>query len=128
MENFGGRSVFFVRDAERALNFYTESLGFNLDWNHEEDGRPFVVQVSLFGIQLILNQEEDWTVGWAGHGRIFVGLDDGQQEVLRRHIKEKSIATTVIRWGAPTLVIRDLDGNELFFWFPRGEIWEAEAK
>jgi catechol 2,3-dioxygenase-like lactoylglutathione lyase family enzyme len=50
--------VFFVKDAERSLSFYTDALGFALDWNHQEHGRAFVVQVSLFGLQLILNQTE----------------------------------------------------------------------
>ena len=68
MQNLYARSVFFVKDAERSLRFYTDTLGFTLDWNHQEQARAFVFQVSLFGFQLILNQEEDWTVGWAGHG------------------------------------------------------------
>jgi hypothetical protein len=36
-------------------------------------------------------------------------------------IEEKSIKTRALPWGAPTLVIRDLDGNELFFWLPESE-------
>ena len=39
MDNFFGRSVFFVKDAERSLKFYTETLGFSLEWNHQEQGR-----------------------------------------------------------------------------------------
>jgi hypothetical protein len=113
--------VFFVKDAERALRCYMDTLGFNLDWIHEEGGRPFVVQVSLFGFQLILNQTEDWTDGWAGHGRVFIGIDDDQVEPFRRHLSEKRIKTTVIHWGAPTLVIRDVDENALFIWLPESE-------
>jgi hypothetical protein len=30
--------------------------------------------------------------------------------------------------GAPTLVMRDLDGNELFVWFPEGERENLEAE
>src|SRR5437870_6782465 len=50
------RSVFFVKDAERSLRFYSETLGFSLDWKYEEQGRAFVLQVSLLGFELILNQ------------------------------------------------------------------------
>jgi catechol 2,3-dioxygenase-like lactoylglutathione lyase family enzyme len=121
MADFHGRSVFFVKKAEDSLAFYTQTLGFELDWNHQVEGRAFVFQVSLFGFQLILNQVEDWTKDRAGHGRAFIGLDDNQVETLRRHLSAKSIHTTLFHWGAPTLVIRDLDGNELFFWLPRGE-------
>ena len=58
MNNFFARSVFFVKDAERSLRFYTETLGFSLEWNHQVQGRAFVFEVSLLGFQLILNQTE----------------------------------------------------------------------
>ena len=124
MENLYGRTVFFVRDAERSLAFYTETLGFSLDWNYQENGRAFVFQVSLLGLELILNQIEDRTQSRAGQGRVFVGLEDNQAEALRQHIKEKGIKTTIVPWGNPTLVVRDLDENELFFWLPQSE-WES---
>jgi catechol 2,3-dioxygenase-like lactoylglutathione lyase family enzyme len=112
MDSFYARSVFFVRDAARSLAFYTESLGFSLDWD-SQDG---VFQVSLFGFELILNQTGGRTEARAGHGRVFIGLEADQTEVLRRHIEEKRIPTTEVEWGKPTLVIRDLDENELYFW------------
>src|SRR4051794_30095351 len=121
MENLHARSVFFVKDAERSLAFYTNHLGFTLDWNHQVDGRAFVFQVSLFGFQLILNQVEDWTKDRAGHGRVFLGLDQEQAASLSQHIREKKIETTHIDWGGPTLVIRDLDQNEFFLWLAREE-------
>lgn len=117
MDSWRAYAVFFVRDAERALHFYTEDLGFSLKWNYQEEGRAFVFSVSLHGFQLILNQVEPHTEDRAGHGRVFVGLKEGEQsEALRRHIEERQIQTTVVQWGAPTRAIRDPDGNELFFW------------
>jgi catechol 2,3-dioxygenase-like lactoylglutathione lyase family enzyme len=128
VQSLSARSVFFVRDAERSLQFYTDTLGFTLDWNHQEQGRAFVFQVSLLGFQLILNQTESWTEDRAGHGRVFIGLDDDQVEPFRRHLKEKHIKATVLHWGAPTLVIRDLDENELFIWFPENERASLETE
>ena len=128
MDNFYARTVFFVRDAERSLTFYTERLGFSLDWNYQYEGRAWVFQVGLFGFELILNQVHEPTRDRAGHGRAFVGLDDSQLEALLRHIKEKGIETTVTDWGKPTLVIHDLDGNELFFWPPQNGWPSAEAE
>jgi catechol 2,3-dioxygenase-like lactoylglutathione lyase family enzyme len=124
MADFYGRPVFFVKEAEASLAFYTQTLGFALDWNHQVEGRAFVFQLSLFGFQLILNQVEDWTKDRAGHGRAFIGLDDEQAEILLRHVRAKSIPMTLFHWGEPTLVIRDLDGNELFFWLPR-DAWAS---
>ena len=78
MDNLYARSVFFVRDVERSLRFYTEQLGFAEDWNVQEGGRTTVCQVSLFGFDLILNQVGDNTRTRAGHGRVFIGLEDDQ--------------------------------------------------
>ena len=122
VNNLFARSVFFVKDAERSLRFYTETLGFSLEWKHEEQGRAFVFEVSLFGFQLILNQTEPGTEDRAGHGRVFIGLDDDQVAGFLGHIKEKGIKTDVVQWGRPTLVIRDLDENELFVWLSESEM------
>ena len=121
MQNLYARTVLFVREAQRSLDYYTKTLGFSLDWNHEEGGRPFVFQVNLLGFQLILNQSEGWTENRPGHGRVFIGLEDDQLEPFREHLSANSIETTSFHWGAPTTVIRDLDGNELFFWLPPQE-------
>ena len=128
MDNFFARSVFFVKDAERSLRYYIETLGFLLEWNHQEQGRAYVFEVSLFGFQLILNQTDSGTEDRAGHGRVFIGLDDNQVNAFRQHIQEKGIKTAVIQWGAPTLVIRDLDENELFFGLPKSERVSLQAQ
>ena len=118
MENFYARSVFFVKDAEESLAFYTQTLGFKLDWNYQYEGRAWVFQVSLFGFELILNQTHRPTQNREGHGRVFIGLDDDQASPLVRHIRERGISAMRLEWGRPTLVIRDPDLNELFFWIP----------
>lgn len=110
-----------MKDAERSLQYYTETLGFSLEWNHQEQGRAYVFEVSLLGFQLILNQTQPGTEDRAGHGRVFIGLDDDQANAFRKHVQEKGIRTPVFQWGAPTLVIRDLDENELFFGLPESE-------
>jgi catechol 2,3-dioxygenase-like lactoylglutathione lyase family enzyme len=86
MDNFYARTVFFVKDAERSLTFYTERLGFSLDWNYECEGRAWVFQVGLFGFALILNQVAEDTRIRAGHGRLFIGLDDNQRDAFLQHI------------------------------------------
>ena len=121
MQKLYARSVFFVRDTPRAMEFYTATLGFHVDWIYEEQGRPYVVQVSLFGIEIILNQTEAAESDRPGHGRIFVGLDEEQTAALLQHIQTKGISATYTHWGAPTMVVFDLDRNELFFWLSDDE-------
>ena len=123
MSNLYGRSVFFVEDAERSLVFYTQSLGFALDWNSQVDGRAWVFQVSLLGFELILNQVEDQTRGRAGHGRAFIGLDDDQVAPMLQHLRENRIPVRRVEWGRPTLVISDPDGNELLLWLSSDNDW-----
>ena len=127
VDSLHAKTVFFVKDAEASLRFYTETLGFSLDWNHQEEGRAFVFQVSLFGFQLMLNQVEPSTKDRAGHGRVFIGLDEDQVDGFLRHIEMKAIKTTTIDWGAPTLVIHDQDQNELFLWLPESHRAKLET-
>jgi catechol 2,3-dioxygenase-like lactoylglutathione lyase family enzyme len=116
MENLYARAVFFVRDAERSLRFYVDELGFSEDWAHKEGDRVYVCQVSLFGFELILNQAHDETRERAGHGRVYIGLEEDQIGPVIKHIAAMGIQTERRDWGQPTLVIKDIDGNELFFW------------
>ena len=116
MTNLYARAVFFVSNAESALRFYVDQLGFAEDWVHREGGVVYVFQVSLFGFELILNQAHDETRDRAGHGRVYIGLEDDQVGPVLEHIAAKGIKTERREWGQPTLVIKDLDGNELFLW------------
>ena len=127
MDNLYARAVFFVSDADRALRFYTEELGFSEDWNYKEDDRTVVCQVGLFGFELILNQVYDWTRSRAGHGRVFIGLEDNQGEPIREHLIARRVKAATLDWGRPTLVIKDPDGNELFLWLPHDDFTGLEA-
>ena len=114
MKNWYSRPVFFVSDAERSIDFFKEKLGFSLDWNHQEEGRAYVCQVSRSGFELILAQDADK----AGNGRVFISLDSEQEEALRKEIEERNIEPSDSHWGMPILQILDLDKNELFFSLP----------
>ena len=116
MTNLYARAVFFVADTERSRRFYADELGFTEDWAHTEGDRVYVCQVSLFGFELILNQAHDETRDRAGHGRVYIGLEDAQIGPVLKHIAAKNIHTERREWGQPTLVIKDLDGNEIFLW------------
>ena len=121
MHDIAARPVFFVEDTPRAVEYYTDTLGFTLDWTYEENGRPYVVQVSLMGMQIILNQKETPTDDRAGHGRIFAGLDDAQSTAILQHVKSKGIPAVYTHWGEPTMAILDPDGNQIFIWLSDSE-------
>ena len=122
MSNLYARAVFFVSDIEGSARFYAEKLGFTLDW----DSKDGVLQVSLFGFELILNQAWADAPARAGMGRLFIGLDDEQEDSFRKHLSSHAIRTRRTEWGRPTLVIADPDGNELYFWLPRDDFTEIE--
>ncbi|MBX3147723.1 MAG: VOC family protein [Gemmatimonadales bacterium] len=124
MADLYARAVFFVTDADRSRRYYTERLGFSLDW----DSNDGVFQVSLLGFELILNQTGDQTRARAGHGRVFVGLEDDQGEPVRQHFIAHGIQTDRVEWGRPTLRLRDEDGNEIFFWLPGDDFTGLEQK
>jgi catechol 2,3-dioxygenase-like lactoylglutathione lyase family enzyme len=117
------RTVFFVSDVERSVRFYTEQLGFSLDW----DSKDGVLQVSLFGFELILNHVGDPTRTRAGHGRLFIGLEDDQGELFRKHLAAKGIRPRRVEWGRPTLVISDPDENEIFFWLAHDDFTDIDC-
>lgn len=121
MDGLYARAVFHVRDGEAALLYYTESLGFSLDWNYAPNGRAFVFQVSLLGFQLILNESELSTESRVGQGRVMIGLEEDQYESFLEHVTSHAIQMEIVPWGEPTLLIRDPDGNWLTFWLPDDE-------
>ena len=116
MTNLYARAVFFVENAGRSQRFYLDQLGFSDDWSYNEGDAVYVCQVAFMGCEVILQQVDPDNRERAGHGRIFVGLEDEQIPPVLEHIASKGIKTERRRWGQETLVIRDPDGNELFFW------------
>ncbi len=114
MKSWYVRPVFFVKNAQQSLEFYRDTLGFTVDWNHEENGAAFVCQVSRHGFELILNLDETRV----GHGRAFISLTEPQEAELRGYITERGITATDRQWGLTVIQILDIDGNELFFSTP----------
>ncbi|KAA3605859.1 MAG: glyoxalase [Calditrichaeota bacterium] len=111
MSNWYSRPVFFVRNVELAIEFYTQKLDFTLAWNHSENGKILVAQVSRFDLEIILTLDEEK----CGKGRIFISLEEEETEFLKTEIEAKSIDSEEITWGMPVIKILDVDGNELFF-------------
>lgn len=108
MSEWYARTVFFVSDCANAISFY-QSIGFTEDWRSEEAGRLIAVQMSLHGIEIILNEDH----AKAGNGRLFISLDPGEVNQYLRTITINNQKIDNFFWGMPTKRIVDPDGNEL---------------
>lgn len=71
-EQWYARSVLFVADIDRTLDFYVKRLGFTQNWRFEEAGKAFVGQADRQGCALIFSSQ--WP-GKVGKGLVFISLD-----------------------------------------------------
>lgn len=109
------RPVLFVSDMDRSIAFYVGQLGFKERWRHEDAGKTLVAQVDRRSCELILSsQEPDRT----GRGRIFISLDVAVLEAVRAELEGRGVAVEDGRWGYRLMIVRDPDGNELYFPYP----------
>jgi uncharacterized glyoxalase superfamily protein PhnB len=109
------RPVLFVNDVDRSIDFYVDQLGFTKSWRYEEEGKARVAQVDRQGCALILSSQ--WP-NKVGTGLMFISLDVEVLHELRAELENKGVDVKDGYWGYPLMVIRDLDGNELYFNYP----------
>jgi catechol 2,3-dioxygenase-like lactoylglutathione lyase family enzyme len=102
------RTVFFVSNIQRAIEFYVAKLGFKKKW-HEADGKGTVCQVDRGGCEIILCQDATRK----DRGRVFLELSRKGVEQLLKEVSERSIPTEKSWWGYDVLRIEDPDGNDL---------------
>jgi catechol 2,3-dioxygenase-like lactoylglutathione lyase family enzyme len=109
------RPVLFVESVERSIAFYTEKLGFAESSRYEEEGKILVAQVDREDCEILLNcQQSEKT----GRGRIFISIDIEPLRALRTEFENRGAPIRDGWWGYDTMIIEDLDGNELFFPYP----------
>ena len=115
MGQWYSRPVFFVESVERALEFYTERLGFSEDARHEDGGRILVANIERDDCAILLNcQQPDKN----GRGRLFISLDLAPLQALRREFEGRGATVRDGWWGYDTMIVTDPDGNELYFPYP----------
>jgi catechol 2,3-dioxygenase-like lactoylglutathione lyase family enzyme len=126
-EKWYARPVLFVADIDRTLDFYVKRLGFTQSWRYEEEGKAWVAQVDRQGCALIFSSQ------WAdkvGKGLMFISLNvdasphglsaevERALDKLRAELEGKGVKVEDGWWGYRLLVVRDPDGNELYFNYP----------
>jgi len=119
------RPVLFVADIHRTLDFYVNRLGFTESWRHEDGGKALVAQADRQGCALIFSSQ--WP-DKAGMGVMFVSLNvdaptdplniKAALDALRGELEGNGVKVEDDEWGYRLLVIRDPDGNELWFNYP----------
>jgi hypothetical protein len=109
------RPVLFVADIGRSVDFYVSQLGFTQSWRYEEEGQALVAQVDRQGCALILSAQWPEKVGSA---LMFISLDVNVLRALRAELEGKGVNVKDGYWGYALMVVRDLDGNELYFPYP----------
>jgi len=126
-EEWYARPVLFVTDIERTLDFYVNRLGFTESWRFDENGKAFVAQAERQGCALIFSSQ--WPAK-VGKGMMFIShnidaaADNVEAEVnaaldkLRAELEGKGVNVAEGRWGYKVLIVRDPDGNELYFNYP----------
>jgi catechol 2,3-dioxygenase-like lactoylglutathione lyase family enzyme len=110
------RPVLFVADIERSVDFYVGQLGFTQSWRYEEEGKAFVAQVDRQGCALILSSQWPEKVGGA---LMFISLDVDVLRALRIELEGRGVNVKDGNWGYRLMVVHDLDGNELYFPYPK---------
>ena len=120
------RPVLFVADMDRTLDFYVNKLGFAKAWRYE-DGGGAVAEARRDGAILIFSSQ--WPEK-AGKGLMFVSLNvEAPKQTLaaetakaldglRAEFERRGAKVEDGHWGYRLLVVRDPDGNELYFNYP----------
>jgi catechol 2,3-dioxygenase-like lactoylglutathione lyase family enzyme len=122
MTEWFARPVLHVKDVEVSLRFYVDLLGFTSPWRYNEDSKAHVAQVDRQGCALIV--ADTWPEK-IGKGLIFISLNAelatqvAALDALRAELEAKDVAVKEGSWGYRLLVVDDLDGNQLFFNYPK---------
>ena len=104
-----------MADIDRSVEFYVKQLGFTHSWRYEEGGTGLVAQVDREGCALILSSQWPDKIG---KGLMFISLEVGDLRALRAELEGRSVKVEDGHWGYRLMVVRDLDGNELYFNYP----------
>ena len=125
MTDWFARPVLHVSSVEASLRFYVERLGFTVAWRFEEAGRVFVAQADRGSCALIFSDRWPDKVGKA---LMFISLNVEPEtreaavaalDALRAEFEARGVPVKDGRWGYRLLVVEDLDGNLLFFNYPK---------
>ena len=117
-DKWGDSTIFFVRDAGAAADFYADKLGFTVNWRYEDNGSTRAAGVSRDDCSLLLNTQRPDRVG---KGAIYLAFGEVGYDALRADFLAKGLALTDGWWGKRLTIVEDPDGNQLWFADPRDQ-------
>ncbi len=107
--------VLRVTDAMASFAFYTDGLGFTVDWEHRhEPGFPVFAQLTRDGQSIFLSEHaDDCQVGGAIH--FMVPDVDACYQAFKATARVSTLPPHDTAWQTRDLLIVDPDGNRLTF-------------
>jgi uncharacterized glyoxalase superfamily protein PhnB len=117
-EGWDSSTIFFVGDAGAAAAFYANTLGFMVNWRHDEAGRTWAAGISRDNCGLLLHSQSP---DRAGKGAIYLGFGAAQYDALRTDLLAKGVALKDGWWGKRLMIVEDPDGNQLWFADPQDQ-------
>jgi catechol 2,3-dioxygenase-like lactoylglutathione lyase family enzyme len=109
-----------VRDVEKALRFYVERLGFQIEFRYEEQPDNYAgVRRDGVCLHMQWQHEEEFEKGTAGRLRVRVAVDDPDvlfEEYRNKGVLDEGIHVRDTVWGTREFGFRDPDGNGLIFY------------
>lgn len=108
-----------VRHIEEALSFYTDRLGFDVDFRYEKDPENYA-GVKRDDVRLHLHRydEEHFENGTTGAVRFRIPVDDPDAlfaEFRAMGVLEDDVEVRETEWGTREFGFKDPDGNGLVF-------------
>lgn len=110
-----GIPTFRILDYEKAMGFYIDGLGFNIDWEHRfGPNEPVYMQISRDGLTLHLSENNKFDTGMI----VFVdckGLNEFYSELNGRTSKIELSKPENTNWQTIQMEVEDPFGNLLRF-------------
>ena len=92
------RTVLFVSDMDKSVDFYVKKFGFTENWRFDAaDGKESVAQVARAGMELILTSEPSEK---RGKGLMFLSLaGDAAVNAVRAELEGRGVEVKEGVWG-----------------------------
>ena len=121
---FGGTTpLMFAKDVGASKSFYTEKLGFHVDWIHDENGEDPYVCISRGGTEFHLSRCKCEDGRHTGNLWVRVEcdqLDEFYEEIVNKGVQVKEPPENY-PWGFREMEVEDPDGNRFTFFGPTRE-------